>query len=124
MRILDVRVGTANEANDIALGRTTLQAEISHPAKTIMVIRGSGAEISLFADRASGRTSAFPWREVVWVKNNKIFNVGQENMLFPGNYTEHCAVILDLADQPAVWLKVDSSVPDIEDAFLEAGRRR
>lgn len=124
MRILDVRVGTPNEANDIALGRTTLQAEISHPSKTIMVIRSSGADISLFADRASGRATAFPWREVVWVKNNKIFNAGQENMLFPENNTDHCAVILDLADRPVVWLQADSSVPDIEDAFLEAGRRR
>jgi len=121
MRILDVRVETPKEKSDIAKGRVVLQSEISHPAKTVMVIRGTTPEISFFADNADGRSTAFPWREVVWVKNTAIFDEGQEIMLFPKKFMNHCAVVLDLEDKPVAWLKEDSSLTDIEEAFLKAG---
>lgn len=124
MRILDVRVGTPNEASDIADGRAILKAEISHPAKTVMIIRNDTAAISLFAGKAAGRATGFDWREVVWVKNTVIFADGQEIKFFPPGHEKDCAVVLDLDDQPIVWLNEDSSIPDIDDAFLEAGRRQ
>lgn len=123
MRILDVRVGTPDEKSDIAKGRAILWVEISHPAKTVMIIRNNTPAISLFADKAAGRATGFAWREVVWVKNTVIFEEGQEKKLFPPEHAEDCAVVLDLDDQPVVWLNEDSSIPDIDDAFLEAGRR-
>lgn len=121
MRILDVR--TSDEAADIQKGRGTLQAEISHPSKTVMIIRGNSPEISRFADAAAGRAAPFPWREVVWVKSNKIFESGQEKQLF-GSGSNNCAVILNLEDKPTAYLTLDSSLLDIEEAFLEAGAAR
>lgn len=121
MRILDVR--TSDEAADIQKGRGTLLAEISHPSKTVMIIRGNNPEISRFADAAAGRAAPFPWREVVWVKNSKIFEIGQETQLF-GSDASNCAVILNLEDKPTAFLPADSSLLDIEEAFLDTGGSR
>jgi len=118
MRILDVRDGNKD---DIEKGQAILLAEIAHPSKTVMIIRGDGPEIAQFADAAAGRSDPFPWREVVWVKNNSIFKDGQEKRLFPKGNDKSCAVILDLDDTPLVWLSADSNPLQIEKAFLKAG---
>jgi len=118
MRILDVRDGNKD---DIEKGRAILLSEIAHPSKTVMIIRGDGPEIALFADAADGRSAPFPWREVVWVKNHSIFEDGQEKELFSGGNDKSCAVMLDLDDTPLVWLSADSNPLQIEKAFLKAG---
>ncbi len=117
MRILDVTKSTAQA--DIDKARAIVIAEISHPSKVVMIIRGSSPEVGQFADRANGRAVAFPFREVLWIKNAAIFETGQESALFT-NHGTACAVVLDLNDQPAAWLKTSDGAYQVEKAFLKA----
>ncbi len=117
MRILDVRPGHARE--DIRESRAALRSVLDHPAMVAMIVRGRSPEVSRFADRAERRAAPFPFREVVWVRDRRIFEPGQEESLFEGE-DEWCAVVLDLNDEPVVWLADHASDLDIELAFLDA----
>ena len=117
MRILVVRDGHVTE--DVSQGRAVLTSEIGHPSKIVMIIRGDSAEISRFADKADGRAAPFAFREVVWVKDIRIFSEGQEAGLFE-NEPQWCAVVLNLEDEPVVWLTADASTFDVDMSFLDA----
>jgi len=121
MRILDVRPGHVRR--DVAAARAALAAELAHPEKVVMIVRGNSPSTALFADRAAGRAAPFPFREVVWVRDRRIFMPGQERRLFEGE-DEWCAVVLDLDDEPVVWLADHASTLDIELAFLDAQASR
>lgn len=114
MRILPVRTGREDE--DIASGRNTLAAEMAHPAKTVMVIRGNTPEVAQFADLAAARSDAFGFREAVWVQDDRIFTPVQLGW-FQGR-AQTCAVVLNFDDQPIEWLTPDAMLFDIERAFL------
>jgi hypothetical protein len=116
MRIVDVRPG---HAEDVDGGRKVLDAEIAHPSISIMIIRGSTPEIGQFTDRAGTRSDPFPWRSAVWVKNDAIFTPQNKARWFGGR-DEACAVILDLNDEPAEWLKPADTLFRIEQAWLSA----
>ena len=115
MRVLDVRQD--HREHDIKAGRQVLQSEIDRPATTLLVVRGTGAEVSALADRAAGRSDAFPWREVVWVRDDGIFSSQQRSTWF-GN--GHPAVVLGFDARPAATLGLDAQVLDIELAFAKA----
>jgi hypothetical protein len=117
MRVVDIRPG--HEAEDIQYGRGALAAEIQHPAKTVMIIRGASPQISHFADKANARCAPFPWRSAVWLMDPRIFSARQEEEWF-ADHAESCAVILDLKDDPASWLAETASAYDIEMAWLNA----
>ena len=120
MRVLSVRA--ASRAADIKSARTILGETVGHPSKTVMIIRRVGPEITRFADKAGTRSDPFPWREIVWVTDQRIFRPGQEDELF-GAHPDACAVVLDLAGHPATWLDPSAQLFDIEDAFLGAEGR-
>jgi len=115
MRVLDVRQD--HRDHDIKAGRQVLQSEIARPATTLLVVRGTGAEVSALADRAAGRSDAFPWREVVWVRDDDIFTSQQRSTWF-GN--GHAAVVLGFDDRPAATLDIDAGLFDIELAYSKA----
>lgn len=117
MRILEIREQHSDE--DIAQARKIVEEEVGHPAKTVMIIRGSTAEVGQFADRAAVRSDAFPWREVVWVKGEGILTTQQADNWF-GNDDTACAAVLDFNDAPAVHLTEGSTLYAIEQAFLQA----
>jgi hypothetical protein len=120
MRVLSVRAGS--EAADIASARAIVAETVGHPSKTVMVIRRVGPEITRFADKAGTRGDPFPWREIVWITDQRIFEPGQENSLF-AEHVDACAVVLDFEGQPAAWLDPSAQLFDIEDAFLGAEGR-
>jgi hypothetical protein len=120
MRVLSVRAGF--EEKDIESARVVLAATIHHPSRTVMVIRRVGPQITRFADKAATRSDPFPWREIVWVTDQRIFLSGEELRLF-GGHNSACAVVLDLLNEPAAWLDPGAQLFDIEDAFLGAEGR-
>lgn len=120
MRILDIRPG--HEQEDTDAGRVILAAEIARPSRTIMIIRGRGHDVGMFAETAAARAAPFPWREAIWVKDTRIFTAGQEQALYAGQ-DDACAAILDLDDVPARWLATDASAMDIERAWLQVEQR-
>ena len=120
MRVLSVRPD--HVAGDIQSGRTILQDAVANPSKTLMIMRGQGPETSRFADKAAARSDPFPWRDVVWVTDDRIFPAGSLDRWFDGHPND-CAVILDLRDRPTVWLPVTAQLFEIEDAFLAAEGR-
>jgi hypothetical protein len=120
MRVLSVRAGFENA--DIESGRAILSETIRHPSKTVMIIRRVGPEITRFADKAATRSDPFPWREIAWVTDQRIFRPGEENSLF-GGHPEACAVTLDLRDRPTAWLDPSAQLFDIEVAYLGAEGR-
>ncbi len=117
MRILDVRPD--HEDEDIDLGRAVVRSEIAHPARVVMIVRGRGSEVAQFADRAAGRADPFPYREVLWLQDPRVFPPGLEDALFEGE-DEWCAVVLSLEDEPVVWLAPTAALWEIELAFLDA----
>lgn len=119
MRIVDVRPG---HDEDVAEGQKVLKGEIEHPSMTVMIIRGSTPEIGQFADRAGTRCDPFPWRSAVWVKNDRIFTPQNKDSWFK-DHDDACAVILDLNDRPADWLKPADTLFRIEQAWLAAEGR-
>lgn len=114
MRILPVRPGS--EAEDIGNGRKTLAAEIAHPAKTVIIIRGNEPHIGQFADRAAVRSDSFGFREAVWVQSDEILT--EDQIAWFKGHERVCAVVLDFDDKPIVWLGPDSTLFEIEKAFL------
>ena len=117
MRILDVRPD--HEQEDIDLGRAIVRAEIAHPARVVMIVRGDGPDVARFADRAAGRADPFAYREVLWLRDRRVFPPGLEDELFDDE-DEWCAVVLSLGDEPVVWLAAHASLWEIELAFLDA----
>jgi len=115
MRILDLREGREDE--DVAFGRRALEMELEHPARTVMIVLGSEAEVSKLADRVASRADAFPWREAVWVRDQRILTAAQREW-FDDVATR--AVALDFADRKVEGLGVDADLFDIERAFLRA----
>jgi hypothetical protein len=120
MRVLSVRAGF--ESKDIQSARAILMETVEHPSQTVMIIRRVGPEITRFADKAATRSDPFPWREIVWITDQRIFPPGEELRLF-GGHNSACAVVLDLMNQPAAWLDPGAQLFDIEDAFLGAEGR-
>lgn len=120
MRVLSVRA--SHDTADIASGRAILAEMIGHPSKTVMIIRRVGPQITRFADKAGTRSDPFPWREIVWITDPRIFGPGQEEMLFAG-HAGACAVVLDFQSQASAWLDPSAQLFDIEDAFLGAEGR-
>ncbi len=118
MRIVDVRAG--HETEDIAEGRKTIQLELDHPSKNVMVICGRTPEVSHFADRAAVRTDAFPWRSAVWVKAPDQILTKQQFKEWFKDDDASCAVVFDFHDTPVARLKVTASLTAIEDAYLLA----
>lgn len=116
MRVLSVRDGS--EAEDIESGRAILSMTIGHPSITAMVVRGLSPEIRRFADKAASRADPFPWREVVWMTDDRLFQADQDAWF--RDHPAACAVVLDIRDQPVVWLGPSAHVFDIDDAFLTA----
>lgn len=120
MLILDIRPG--HEEEDTQSGRRILATEIAKPSCTVIVIRGAGPGVSAFAELAAARADPVPAREAIWVKDARIFAVGQEQALFAG-HENACAAIIDLDDVPARWLAKDASAMDIERAWLQVEER-
>jgi len=117
MRIVDVR--PESKETDITAGRTTIKIELARPATNVMLIRGSSADVSHFADRAAVRSDAMPWRSAVWVKSDEILTSKQEKEWFRDD-DDIVAVIFDFDDTPLEHLEVDATLTDIEIAFLKA----
>ena len=80
---------------------------------------GDTPEVGQFVDKAAGRADPFSFREAVWVKDSRVFADGQERKLF-GSDDRFCAVVLNLDDEPEVWLADFAGKLDIEFAFNEA----
>jgi len=116
MRILSVR--PEHEEEDIAKARTTLDSTIQHPSTTVVVVRRVGPQISQFADKVASRTDPFPWRDSVWVTDQRIFRPGEEARLFTSHSTA-AGAILDMNNAPAGLLEPDATIPEIEEAILE-----
>jgi hypothetical protein len=119
MRVLAVRPG--NVEQDMAAGRATLDAALENPSTTVMIIRRDDPEVAGFADLAAGRSDPFPWRDSVWVMDERIFRTADANRWFAGRPSA-CAVVLNMKDEPVVWLDPDAQIFDIDDAFLTAER--
>ena len=119
MRVLDARPDSREE--DIRSARRTIREEIGNPSKTVMILRGRGADVSLFADRAATRNDSIPWRELLWVRDDEIFTQAQAEW-FNDDPTV-VAIVLDFFDKPAASLRVDASLFQIEMAFLRAQTR-
>lgn len=117
MRVVDV--GDSNPQGDIEEGRKILRTEIEHPSQSVMIVRGATPAVSRFVDLASVRSDAFPWRVGVWVRNDQIFQDGEEDAWF-GGHDEACAVILSLNDDPVEWLGENDGLFDIEMTWLRA----
>lgn len=115
MRVLTVRATSVPQ--DIKSGRDILLTTIRHPSKTVMIIRGVTPEITRFADKSASRSDPFPWRDVVWVTDQRLMQAEEEHAWFDDHPTA-CAVILDLRDLPAAWLDASAHLFDIEMAFL------
>jgi|GEM_PF-2227540 hypothetical protein len=117
MRVLSVRPD--NVEKDIQSARDILDQAIAHPSKTVMIIRRVGPEITRFADKVAARTDPFPWREAVWVTDQRIFRPLEEARYF----TTHASAsgsILNVRDIPVVWLDPTATLPEVDEAFLEA----
>jgi hypothetical protein len=117
MRTLSVRSDHA--AEDIQSGRDIMDQAIAHPSKMVLLIRRVGPEITRFADKVAARTDPFPWREAVWVTDQRLFRPGEEARLFAG-HDSASGVILNLRDVPVIWLDPTATVPEVDEAFLEA----
>ena len=117
MRVVDAR--DKNDAAGIKAGRKVLGTEIANPSMSVMIIRGDSPEVSRFVDLASVRCDPFPWRQGVWVRKDFIFPQDKLEQWF-GDHDDACAVILDLQDRPAEWLKPQTRVFAIELAWLRA----
>ena len=120
MRVVDVRNDHIDE--DVAEGRRILQAEINHPSMSVLIVRGTSADISGFVDKASVRCDPFPWRSGVWVRDERVFESGDRTRWF-GGHDDACAVFLDFQDRPTSWLAADAELFDIEKAWLRAEGR-
>lgn len=121
MRVVDVRPD--HEEEDVRSGAATLATEIEHPAKAVMVIRGTKPDVALFVDRVGARSDAFPWRAAVWLKVSEPLAkaiVGESRYAhwFPDAAT--CAVMLDFADNVKTRLSSDATHFAIDDAYLNA----
>jgi hypothetical protein len=121
MRTLDVRNGHVEE--DIASGREILHYEITITPKTVVVIRGNTPEITRFADKVAGRCDPFPWREAIWVKDDRIFGGFPEaelTTLFPESDDRSlCGVIIYLDNKPVKWMKSSLKRSQIDRALRE-----
>jgi len=117
MRVLSIRADS--ETADIKSGRAILAEAIGHPSTVVMVIRNTGADVTRIADKAAVRSDPFPWREVLWVTDSRLFRDGQEDKLFAGHPTA-CGVALDFTGQPKAWVEPSAQLFDIEMAFLKA----
>jgi hypothetical protein len=117
MRTLTVRSG--HEAEDVASGQAILLEAINHPSKTLMVIRFHDPDVGRFADKSATRSDPFPWRETVWVTDRRIFAPGQEEDLYKG-HAAACGVVLDMRNEPLVWLEADATSIAIDGAFRRA----
>lgn len=113
MRVLTVRADHVDA--DVAAGIDVLKSEIQHPAKVVMVVRGTAPEVGRFADRAEARASVVPYRSVIWVQDERILDAFGGELFEAGGSA--CAVIVDLDDQPAEYLEPDASLYDIDRAF-------
>lgn len=120
MHILEVRAG--HEQEDIESGRRILTDVIAEPACTVIIVRGTGAEVDAFANRAAARADPVPARKAIWVKDARIFAAGQEQALFAG-HDGASATIIGLDDAPAQWLARDTSAVDLELAWLQVEER-
>ena len=119
MRIVVVRSG--HEAADISAGKELVDAEITHPAKTVAFVLGDSAAVGQLADRVGTRSDGMPWRELVWLKVSgptakKILGDVRYNDWFPN--TRVRAVILDFEDNVTARLPSDATFAAIEKAFL------
>jgi hypothetical protein len=113
MRILDI--DPDNHEASIESGRAVVRSEIEHPAKTVVLIRGKGGKISLFADRAASRCDTVNWREAIWVRDSEIFPEGWEKRFFGADTIDQCcAVVIGDSDQAERKLDVSMSGRIIE----------
>jgi hypothetical protein len=111
---------TGRDDPELEQRRAILVREIDHPAKTIVVARGSEPAVSILVSNAQMAADR-PWRLVLWVKQPAIFRDGEEARLF-GEDGAIAAVLLDFHDRIAARLRADASVIDIDDAFRAAER--
>lgn len=117
MRVLSIRAG--HKAADIKSGRAILAEAIGHPSTVVMMIRGTGADVSRIADKAAVRSDPFPWREAIWVTDRLLFPTGDEERLFAG-HSSACGVVLDFTGQPKAWVEPSAQLFEVEMAFLDA----
>ena len=117
MRVVEIVEEHRDE--DIKRARKIIRQEVGHPSKTVMIIRGKSPAIGQFADRAAVRSNVFPWREVVWVRDDDILTQEQVDKWF-NRKLQYCAVVLDFSDKPVAHLAADATLLQIEKAFLNA----
>lgn len=121
MRILDV--DPDDQDNSIESGRAVVRAEIEHPSKTIVLIRGDSPQIARFADRASAQCDSVVWREAVWVKDSRIFPEGWEERFFGSDSEDECCgVVVGDNDQTERKLDHSMSARVINSKILEVER--
>jgi hypothetical protein len=109
-------------AGQIKTKRDALDREIARQVMTLLIVRPRvNEDLSAFAKRADDRTVGKPNREVIWIKDARIFSQGQEAQLFD-SHDDACAVVLERRkDQPVEWLPSDASRDEIEQAFSKGG---
>ncbi len=102
----------------IKVQRVALDREIGHPVKTILLVRPRDEEdLGAFAGRAEARTIGVPNREVVWIKDARIFRRGQEAAFF-ADHDDACAAVLATSDdRPVAWLASGAGLAAIDRAF-------
>ena len=101
------------DAGSLERARTILQKEIGHPSKCILLARGNAPGTGRLVNDAA-QVADRPWRVVIWVKDGRIFDEGQEAALFTSGAV---AVLLDFNDTPAKTFGVDATLIQVDDAF-------
>ena len=103
----------------VAEAKRIVKSEIEDSEKILMVIRGTGTDVSSFADDAAIRADAMPWREAVWLKmaDEDVDKVIADFENWFADHHDACAAILDFNGTAKEWLKSDATLFNIDTAF-------
>lgn len=99
--------------------RAILDKELNHPAKAVLLILGDGPGRGSFVQNAAQVTAAFPWRTVIWAKDDAVLSAAERQAFF-GSAASAAAVLLDRDDKVAGHLSGTESAFAIDRAFRQA----